>query len=122
MKKIILIIKDIVFWFIAVFDILWLIAFHIIYIFLKSDYGKTPDNSINVTKSKFYYWIDFLRDLNGHKIINYLTFLFLLAIVLKVFKINLVTKKQIFIFLFGVILLFLVMAIDPLGAFEWYFN
>lgn len=123
MKKLLLIIKDIFFWFVALYDILWLVVFHVFYILLKLDYGKPPDDNIAITKSKYYYWIKEMKELNSNDVISLITVIFLITIVLKIFKINLISKMQIIVFGIGILLLFILMGIDPLGAFKyWYYD
>ena len=123
MKKIILIIKDLVFWFAALYDILWLAAFHILFLLLWIEYGKKPDDNIAITKCNSYHWIKELINLDSNEYISLINILFIIAIVLKLFKINLISKKQIIVFTIGLLLLILLMAIDPLGAFKfWYYD
>jgi len=123
MKKIILIIKDLVFWFAALYDILWLAAFHILFLLLWIEYGKKPDDNIAITKCHSCHWIKELIKLDSNGFISIINILFIIAIVLKLFKINLISKKQIIVFTIGLLLLILLMAIDPLGAFKfWYYD
>jgi len=116
------IVKEIIINFIVFYLYLDLFVFYILYFLLYLDYGKKPDDDILVTKSYYYQFFGIYQRI-GDTIGNYVIILGIFLIILRIFGINLISKKQIILFIGGYILLFILMGIDPFGAFDWsYFS
>jgi len=119
MKKTIKIIVDIIVNIVVFSMYLDLLIFYVLYALLAYDYGKLPDDNVAVTESRFYdYFYIYQNDYSY--LYSYIYYCFILLVVLKLFNIHLISKKQIIIFLLGFVLLFFLMFIDPFGAFKWF--
>ena len=104
----------------VLYSYIHLIIFYALYLLLTFDYGKSPDDSILVTKSYYYDYFHIIRDIDKYDYLIFIVVLFLIS--LRFFNIYIINKKQIKIFFIGVLLLVLLMIIDPFGAFNWYLD
>ena len=94
--------------------------FSVLFLLLRMDYGKQPDDNILIVESKYYHYINLYREYQNY---DHMIFkLLFILIFLRLFNIHLISIKQIIIFIIGLLLVPFLIALDPFGAFSWYFN
>ena len=69
-----------------------LAVFYILFILLKIDYGKQPDDNVLITKSKYYHYISELSKIEEYEYLIFLVIFILIS--LRLFKIYLISIKQ----------------------------
>ena len=116
--KILIVIRKLIVNLITFYFYIDLLILYFLYFLLAIDYHKLPDDNISVTKSKFYGYINSYNNFSNG-ISFYIIYIFIFLVVLKIFKINWISKKQIIIFLLSIAFLFFLIFIDPFNLFNW---
>jgi len=116
--KILIVIRKFIVNIITFYFYIDLLILYFLYFLLAIDYHKLPDDNILITESKYDDYLNIYDNFSGW-LSNYILYAFILLVILKVLKINWISKKQIIIFLLSIAFLFFLMIIDPFNLFNW---